>query len=34
VQRVSEESAKEKPAASENNGPNTADKSHENKGKE
>jgi hypothetical protein len=34
AQRVQEQPAKEKPAISENNGPNTADKSHENKGKE
>jgi hypothetical protein len=34
VPQVSEKPAREKPAASENNGPNTADKSHENKGKD
>jgi hypothetical protein len=34
AQRVQEQPAKEKPTTSENNGPNTADKSHENKGKE
>jgi hypothetical protein len=33
-QELPEQPAKEKPAASENKGPNTADKSHENKGKE
>jgi hypothetical protein len=34
AQRVSEPPAKEKPAASESNGPNTAEQDHGNKGKD